>query len=316
MAVLKRNFGTILKEYGLITIGILCYTLAWNIFLIPNNLVGGGVTGIGSIIQYASHGVIKVGYSYFVINALLLILGMLTLGKSFGVKTIFAVIMGSVSLNLGSELIPQSFIQAIALDNGTLMCVIMGGMMAGFGIGLAMSQGGSSGGTDILALLINKYRGISPGKFILWTDVAIIASSLLIPSYRPDGTLMQPIDKVMVLVYGIVLTGILTTTLDAVLSGSRQSVQLLINSKKYAEIADEITHEFHRGVTVLNGEGWYSKEESHVLMVLTRKADLTLLLRSIKAIDPEAFLSVSSVTGVYGKGFDTIKGGSKTDSKS
>lgn len=315
MSVLKHNFGTTLKEYALITVGILCYALAWDIFLIPNNLVGGGVTGIGSIIQYASHGVIKVGYTYFVVNAILLIIGMFTLGKGFGVKTVYAVILGSLALNLGAEFIPHDFIRAIALDNGPLMCVIMGGMLAGFGIGLTMSQGGSTGGTDIIALIINKYRGVTPGRIILWTDVVIIASSLLVPSYRPDGSLMLFIDKIMVLVYGYLLAVIVSMALDATVSGSRQSVQMLINSKHYAQIADEITRDFHRGVTVLNGKGWYTQEDSHILMVLTRKTDLNLLLRTIKAIDADAFLSVSSVMGVYGKGFETIKGKGKGGSK-
>lgn len=311
MAVLKHNFATVLKEYALITFGIVCYSLAWDIFLIPNNLVGGGVTGVGSIIEYATHGVIKTGYSYFVINAILLTVGLFTLGKGFGLKTVYAVVIASLTLSLGGDIIPKDFIQAMAIDNGKLLSVIMGGMLAGFGIGLTMSQGGSTGGTDIIALILNKYRGISPGKVILWIDVVIIASSILVPSYTPDGTLVPFIDKIMVVVYGYILAAVLSVVLDWTLSGSKQSVQVFITSRKHAEIANEITHEFHRGVTVLNGKGWYSQEAVQVLMVLTRKNDLNLMLRSIKAIDPNAFVSVASVTAVYGKGFDAIKGALK-----
>lgn len=315
MAAVKRNFFTGLKEYALITAGVLCYALAWILFLIPNNLVGGGVTGVASIIQYATGGVIKVSYSYFTINLILLIIGMSSLGKSFGAKTVYGVLVASLALNFGGNLIPQEIIRSLALDNGKLMCVIMGGMLSGFGIGLTMSQGGSTGGTDIVALVLNKRRGISPGRMILWLDIAIIASSILVPSYRPDGTLMPFVDKIMVVVYGYVLTAVVSITIDSTIAGSRQSVQLFITSKHYEEIADEIANGFHRGVTVLNGKGWFSKEDAHVLMVLTRKVDLNPLLRSIKAIDPGAFISVSSVTGVYGKGFEAISSGGKKGSK-
>ena len=324
MAAVKHNFGTVLKEYAMITIGIMCYALAWDIFLIPNNLVGGGVTGVGSIIEYATHGVIKTGYSYFVINAILLTIGLFTLGKSFGLKTVYAVVVASLTLSLGGDIIPRSFIQAMAIDNGKLLCVIMGGMLSGFGIGLTMSQGGSTGGTDIIALILNKYHGISPGRVILWIDVVIIASSILVPSYTPDGALVPFIDKIMVVVYGYILAAVLSVVLDWTLAGSRQSVQLFITSKKHStEIANEITHELHRGVTILNGKGWYSQQDIQVLMVLTRKNDLNIMLRSIKAIDPKAFVSVATVTAVYGKGFDAIKGtlrggnqGGKPDEKS
>lgn len=307
MAATKKSFFVGLKEYGLITLGVLCYALAWIIFLLPNNLVGGGVTGVGSIIQYASGGLIKVGYSYFAINLVLLVIGMLTLGKAFGAKTVYAVLVASAAFNFGGSLVPQAVIQSLALDNGKLMCVIMGGMLAGFGIGLTMSQGGSTGGTDIVALVLNKRRGISPGRMILWLDIVIIASSIAVPSYRPDGSLVPFIDKVMVVVYGYILTAVVSITVDGTIAGSRQSVQLFITSKNYEQIADTIAGQFHRGVTVLSGQGWFSKEDAHVLMVLTRKVDLNPLLRCIKSIDSNAFVSVSTVTGVYGKGFEAIK---------
>jgi uncharacterized membrane-anchored protein YitT (DUF2179 family) len=315
MAAVQHNFLTGLKEYALITAGVLCYALAWIIFLIPNNLVGGGVTGVASIVQYATGGVIKVSYCYFVINAILLIIGMSSLGKGFGAKTVYAVIAASLAFNFGGDLIPHEIIRSLALDNGKLMCVIMGGMLSGFGIGLTMSQGGSTGGTDIVALVLNKRRGISPGRMILWLDIVIIASSILVPSYKPDGTLMPFVDKIMVVVYGYILTAVVSITIDTTIAGSKQSVQLFITSKNYEAIAEEIANGFHRGVTVLNGKGWFSKEDAHVLMVLTRKVDLNPLLRSIKAIDPNAFISVSSVTGVYGRGFDAIKSGGKEGSK-
>ena len=295
------------KEYFLITLGILCYVLGWAIFLVPNNLIGGGVTGIASIVQYATGGTVKMGYTYFVINAGLLIAALFVIGKSFGVKSVYAIILASVGLNVFQGLIPQSFIQSMALDNGKLMSTIMGGIMVGVGIGMSLSQGGSTGGTDIIALMINKYRNISLGRLILMMDVVIILSSLVVPSYTADGQLVPFVQKLTTVVYGLILIAVCTSVLDLYMAGSKQSVQLFVFSKKYQELADAITRDLHRGVTVLQGQGWYTKTEAHVLIVLTRKADLSMLLRYIKTIDPDAFLSITSVSGVYGKGFDKIK---------
>ena len=295
------------KEYFLITLGILCYVLGWAIFLVPNNLIGGGVTGIASIVQYATGGTVKMGYTYFVINAGLLIAALFVIGKSFGVKSVYAIILASVGLNVFQGLIPQSFIQSMALDNGKLMSTIMGGIMVGVGIGMSLSQGGSTGGTDIIALMINKYRNISLGRLILMMDVVIILSSLVVPSYTADGQLVPFVQKLTTVVYGLILIAVCTSVLDLYMAGSKQSVQLFVFSKKYQELADAITRDLHRGVTVLQGQGWYTKTDAHVLIVLTRKADLSMLLRYIKTIDPDAFLSITSVSGVYGKGFDKIK---------
>ena len=307
MATLKTTIGHTIRDYAMVTFGIMLFVLGWSIFLVPNNLVGGGVTGVSAILQYATHGVIKIGYSYFVVNAALIIAAMFVLGFGFGWKTIYATILASIGLNLFQDLIPADFIQAIALDNGKLMSTIMGSIMVGVGIGFTMIAGGSTGGTDIIALMVNKYRNVSPGRLILYMDVVIILSSLLVPSYTPGGEELPFVEKLTNVVYGFILITINSTVLDLVISGSRQSVQLFILSKHYAEIADSITKDLHRGVTVLDGKGWYTKENTEVLMVLTRKTDLNILLRYIKAIDPDAFLSVTSVTGVYGKGFDAIK---------
>ena len=291
----------------------------------PNNLVGGGVSGISSMIQYATGGAIQMGYSYFVLNAILIILAMVVIGMGFGAKTIYAIILASVGLRFLPDLIPTEIIQTLALQNGKLMSTLCGGLMAGIGIGMSISNGGSTGGTDIIALIYTKYRNVSPGKVILYIDFVIILSSLLIPSIVPDldpatgkqligpdgeplTHLMPFAEKVTTVIYGLILVTVNGRVIDSYLSGSQQSVQLFILSKHYAEIADSITHDLHRGVTVLDGKGWYTKEPAEVLMVITRKTDVNLFLRQIKAIDPNAFLSVSSVNGVYGRGFEAIKG--------
>ena len=300
-----------LKEYVIITLGMLLYIVGWSVFLVPNQLVGGGVSGLASVVQYATNGAVKMGYTYFVVNVVLLIIAMFILGNKFGFKTIYAIVIASVGLNVFQEIIPADICQTLAVENGKLMSSIMGGLMAGVGIGLCMSQGGSTGGTDIIALIVNKYRNVSPGKMILAMDVVIILSSLLVPIQDADGSIMQFNEKITTCVYGFILIVVNGTVLDIVIAGTRQSVQLFILSKKHKEIADAITNDLHRGVTVLNGMGWYTKEPTEVLMVLTRKYDLNVLLRYIKNIDPEAFLSVSTVTGVYGKGFESIKTGRK-----
>ena len=307
----NKKFWIGVKEYFLITLGVTMYVMGWIIFLIPNNMIGGGVTGLGSIVQYATNGVIKIGYTYFVVNAGLLVAALFTLGRSFGAKSIYAILLTSVLLNAAQGIFPDQIIQTLALDNGKLMCTIMGGIMVGIGIGLSMSQGGSTGGTDIIALIVNKYRNVSPGRMILILDAVIIMSSLLVPSYMADGTLMSWPDKITTVVYGFILITIVSTVLDLYLTGSRQSVQIFVLSPKYAEIADAITRELHRGVTVFNGKGWYTKHDTEVVMVVTRKADLNVFLKCINSIDPNAFISVSSVTGVYGQGFDKFKSGNK-----
>ena len=307
----SKQFWVGVKEYTLITLGVTMYVMGWIIFLIPNNMIGGGVTGLGSIVQYATNGVIKIGYTYFVVNAGLLVAALFTLGRSFGAKSIYAILLTSVLLNAAQGIFPQPLIQTLALDNGKLMCTIMGGIMVGIGIGLSMSQGGSTGGTDIIALIVNKYRNVSPGRMILILDAVIILSSLLVPSYMADGTLMPWPDKITTVVYGFILITIVSTVLDLYLTGSRQSVQIFVLSPKYAEIADAITNDLHRGVTVFNGKGWYTKHDTEVVMVITRKSDLNVFLKYINSIDPNAFISVSAVTGVYGKGFDKFKSRSK-----
>ena len=308
-AVIKTNIWVHIKEYVLITVGLVAYVLGWTLFLVPNNLIGGGVTGIASIVQYATG--IKIGYTYFVVNIALLIAALFILGKGFGFKTVYAIILTSVGMNVCQEIIPESIVNILALENGKLMSTIMGGILAGFGLGMTMSQGGRTGGTDIIALIVNKYRNVSPGRMILWMDVVIIMSSLLIPSYTAEGALVSWADKITTVVYGFILVVIVSTVLDLYLSGSKQSVQLFILSQKYEQIADAITKDLHRGVTVLDGKGWYTKNSVQVVMVITRKTDLNLLLRYINTIDKDAFVSVSSVTGVYGKGFDSIKGDKK-----
>lgn len=324
MAALQKTTLTRVKEWLLVTLGIAIYVSGWALFLIPNNLIGGGVSGISSMIQYATGGVIQMGYTYFVLNAILIVAAVIILGMGFGAKTLYAIVLASVLLRFLPGLIPAEIVNTLAIQNGKLMSVLMGGLMAGIGIGMSISNGGSTGGTDIIALIYTRYRNVSPGRVILVLDFVIIMSSLAIPSFVADvdpatgevilGADGQPLqhlmpfyEKITTAMYGLILVTVNSYVLDMYISGSQQSVQLFILSREYEKIADAITQELHRGVTVLDGKGWYTKQSTKVLMVLTRKTDLNLLLRYIKQLDAHAFLSVSSVNGVYGEGFDTIK---------
>ena len=303
--LMKQSFAALLKDYALVTVGVISYALGWSVFLLPNNLVGGGVSGFASILLYATG--IPMGVTYFILNVLLLIIGTKILGTGFGGKTIYAIVMTSVMLSVMPKIIPADFIHEFAVSNGKLICTFLGGIIAGFGIGLSISRGGSTGGTDIIALVWCKFKPASPGRVILVIDVGIILSSLLFPSYTDSGELLSFSDKLAVVVYGLIQVTVSGYAIDLYLSGSKQSVQAFIFTKKVEEMADAIAFDMKRGVTVLPAKGWYSKEDKQVLMVVTRKTDLNLLLRYVKSRDPDAFLSVSSVMGVYGQGFDTIK---------
>ena len=257
------------------------------------------MTGISAILQYCTG--FNVSYSFFLINTILLIISIKVLGKGFGLKTVYAIVVTTVFLKFIPSLIPMTFIQEFAIENGKLLCAIFGGALSGVGIALTFSQGGSSGGTDMIALMINKYRSISPGRILMTLDIIIIASSLVIPS---DGNWGH---KLATIIYGFVMTGVASSSLDMMLSGNRQSAQIIIFSKKFQEISDRITKETGRGVTVLNGQGWYTKEDGKIVMVIVRKNESNDILSIVREEDKTAFVSVGNVMGVYGKGFETIK---------
>ncbi len=300
-----------IKAYIIITCGLLIYVLGWDIFLLPNNMVGGGVTGISAILLYAFK--IPVGVSFFIINLVLLFIALRVLGKGFGFKTVYAIVMASLFFQIVPDFLPQAFIDEIAISNGKLLCAMFGGVCAGLGIGICFSQGGSTGGTDIVALMIVKYKNISPGRIILLMDVFIIASSLLLPARElldaagaVTGTenLGQ---RFATILYGYILIGACGYTIDLFVAGTKQSLQIFIFSKHYSRIADAIISDIGRGVTLLDAQGWYTKQPSKIVMVVVRKNDINMVYKVIKEIDRDAFMSVGSVSGVYGKGFDEIK---------
>ncbi len=311
MSVSFKSIFNEVKAYVIITIGLLLYVLGWDVFLLPNNMVGGGVTGIGAVLLYAFN--IPVSYSFFVINLVLLLIALKVLGKGFGTKTVYAIVVTSVFFDVVPGFLPDVFIQEIAISNGKLLCAIFGGVTSGLGIGVCFSQGGSTGGTDIVALMITKYKNISAGRIILIIDIFIIASSFLLPAKEIFDAAGNVIgieslgERFATVLYGYILIGACSYTIDLFVSGTKQSLQLFIFSKKYAEIADAVISDIKRGVTVIDAQGWYTKHQSKIVLVVVRKTDINMVYKIVKSIDKDAFMSVGSVTGVYGNGFDEIK---------
>jgi len=278
-----------LKSYLIIALGLAIYSFGWTAFMIPSEIIGGGVSGIGTLIYYASGETIPVGTSFFVINFFLIGIALKILGPKFGAKTIYAIILGSVFLS-----VQQKFITAPLVDD-KFMATILGGILGGAGVGITISQGGSSGGTDIIAMIINKYRNISPGRIILYFDVFIIASSYFIFKDVPT------------IVYGYVSMGVASYAIDMAISGTKQSAQMFIITKDHETLADEIGLKINRGISVIDAMGWYSKENKKMLMVVVRKHETPQIFKIVKEHDPDAFISMGSVMGVYGFGFEEIR---------
>ena len=289
----------IVKEYLLITLGILIYVASWSTFIIPNHLVGGGVAGISTLIFYATN--LPISVSFFAFNIVLIIIGLRTIGWKFGIKTIFGVTVTTLAFQFLPLVIPQDLIQTMALDNGKLVSALMGATASGVGIGMVIAQGGSTGGTDILAQIIGKYRNISPGRFMMSFDLLIIASLFMIADEPTIGL------KLAAVLYGYLIIGLFGYTVDVMLSGAKRSVQYFIFSAKYQEIADRISNELNRGVTVITSQGWYTKNEQQVLLVIVRRTEANAVAKIVKEVDKNAFLSKASVSGVYGAGFEVLK---------
>lgn len=290
-----RSVGRTIKEYLFMAFGVLVYSFAWVGIIIPANGVGGGASGISLLIYYATGGEgsgIPIGVSYLIINAILLILAVMIIGAKFGVKTLFCIGLASVTMTTLQGLLPANL---LGLGSDPLLSAILGGAVSGFGIAVVLMQGGSTGGTDILAMIINKYRNISYGKIIMAIDFVIIGCS-----YFVFGNLAT-------IIYGYVLAAAFSYTADTILGGNKQSAQIFVTSDEYEKIADFVTNNMHRGVTLIDGTGWYTKQHHKVLLIVCRKSESAAILQQIKMIDPKAFISMGSVMGVYGEGFDVYR---------
>jgi len=288
MKISKALFWEEAKDYSIIALGLLFYSISFVGFILPYQITPGGVAGISALIYYSLK--IPVGISYFAINIGILALSIKIFGLKFSLRTIFGVLSLTFLLSILQPLITKPFVQG-----QPFMSCILGGVLCGIGIGIVINARGSTGGTDVLALIINKYKDITVGKGLMFCDLLIISSSYFV---------FHSIEKIA---YSVVLLGITSYTVDMVLNGARQSVQFLIFSERFEEIADAINQQLNRGCTILDGVGWYSKKDVKLVVVITKKTESAIIFHLVKNIDPHAFISQSSVIGVYGEGFDKIK---------
>ncbi len=288
------------KDYVIIGFWLAVYCFSLVGFVIKSKIVGGGVNGVGTLIYYATGQFVSVGTSALIINIFLLFLGFKILGTGFGVKTVYAIVLMSVYIDFFQSLLPGPLLG----EGEQLLSAIIGGLLIGTSVGFVFNRGGSSGGTDIIALIITKYKNISPGKVILYADLIIISSAFFVFYFALN---QNPTDAFRTVVYGFVEMGIVSYGVDLIVLGAQQSVQVFVFSQKHDEIAEMISKEVKRGVTVLRAKGWYSQQDSDVLMVVMRKNQLQETMRKIKQIDPKAFTSITAATGVYGQGFEQIK---------
>lgn len=296
ISISKALFLTELRDYVMIFIAMMSYCIGWTIFLLPNDITTGGVPGISSIIFWGMG--IPVQWTYFVINAVLLVVALRILGWKFCVKTVYAVTV----LTVATTLVTANY-HGTLLHDQPFMASIIGAVFCGSGVGLGLASNGSTGGTDIIAAVVNKYRDISLGRVILICDVIIITSSYLV---------LKDWEKV---IYGYVVLYVTAFCIDQVVNSRRSSVQFFIISNKYREIGERINREPHRGCTVIDAQGFYSGHDVKMLFVLAKRRQSEQIFRIINDIDPHAFVSQSAVIGVYGEGFDRFKVSSSKKSK-
>ncbi len=279
----------IVKDSFWITVGLLFYACAWNIFILPHGFVGGGLGGICAMIYYMTG--IAISYTYLGFNVILCIIAWIILGKDFSIKTVF----GILGLTLLLKLIPIP-VEPVIKD--TLLSAIMGGIMAGAGCATYLTRGASTGGSDIVVMIVSKFKNVSWGRVYLIFDMCVITSSILLPS-----------STINTVAYGLVFMGVSAYSVDLFSNGRRQSVQMFIFTSKYREVADQIIHRHHRGATLFESIGWYTKQHRKTIFLVARKRESQDIFRTVKDIDPNAFIAVSNVMSVFGMGFDAIKAG-------
>ena len=298
----KQQIWNETKDYLFITIGLLLYTISFTVFLMPYQIVAGGVTGLAAIVYYATG--FRIENTYIIINLALLVVALKVLGFKFMMKTIFAIFTLYFMLIVAQDILPKqpNGLPIKLLGEGQdFMSMVIGCVITGIALATVFLNNGSTGGTDIIAASINKYHNISLGTVLIAVDFCLIGSCMFIPQF---GTYIERAHKVM---FGLCVMTLENFSLDYVMNARRESVQFMIFSRKYMEIADEIGTQTNHGVTILDGHGWYTGQEVKVLCVLAKKNESTEIFRLIKMIDPNAFVSQSSVIGVYGEGFDEMK---------
>lgn len=287
------------KDYVFIILGISIYSFGFNAFILPHDVVMGGMAGIGSIVYYMTKAmslagklpfIIPVGYTVFAVNIILLIIAWRALTRIFVIRTVFGFTMLMIMLNVSQPLFPEPVMSDF------LVSLVIGAIVMGVGVGMVFVHNGSTGGTDIVAAMVSKHTNVSIGRTMMMCDFVIVSSGCLVLGYSFQTA-----------VYGMLITILVGYMCDLMINTNRQAVQFIIFSPKWEEIATAINNDAHRGCTVINGMGWYSKKEIKVLLVMCRKIESVTIFRIIKSIDNNALITQANVNGVYGQGFDELK---------
>lgn len=301
----KKKYNSLLvdgKDYIMIVVGLMLYAIGFTSCILPHKVVMGGLSGVGTLIYFATNGLIPVAVSSYACNLILLAMAYKIVGRKFVLRTIFGATVIALSIGvfenffmgLGHPLIPDRVVS-----------VVLGAILCGLGVGTCFIHNGSSGGTDIVAAMVSKVSNASIGRTMIYVDLCIVTASIFLPF---DGTIEQRIEaRIPTIVYGMMATFIISFVTDQVINTNRQATQFMIFSPKWREIADTIMNEAHRGVTVLDGHGWFTKSDVKILMVYCRRTESVTIFRIVKSIDEKAFVSQGAVNGVYGKGFDSVK---------
>lgn len=281
------------------TLACFIFALAWEGFMIPNDMSSGGLMGLCTVVQYLTLGKLEASFMYIALNVILLLFAFVIIGRNFGARTIYCIAMTSLLMSLISDWgALHSVSGEILYVPEKILIPIIAGLCEGLAIGLIFMMDGSTGGTDIIALFVSKHWPISTGRFFLITDAIIITSIIFLPG-RSLGDM----------VYGYLMMVCSSFMVDFIMLGTKQNVQILVFSDMYGKIADHIINDLDRGVTVLRAQGWYTKDEKNVLLILIKKKQLSVVTKLIKSVDPNAFVSVSQASGVYGEGFEEMKTG-------
>ena len=270
-------------EYVFVIVGAAIIAFGFNVFLFPNQVASGGVSGISTIL----HGMFgwNAGIVQYAFNIPLFIAGVLVLGKKFGIKSF-----------IGTIALPFFVILTESWDPWTLnplLGAIFGGIVVGLGIGLVFKGNASTGGTDLLAQIITKYTGLTLGTSVLLIDGLIAVSAAIV----------FDLEKGLYALIGLYVT---TKTIDIVQLGFSQSKMVYIISQKETEVRDAIYKEINRGITRLPAFGGYTGEERPVLMVVVYQTEFTRLKQVLKTVDPQAFVIVSDAYEVLGEGFKKV----------
>ncbi len=289
------------KDYIMIVVAQILYAIGFCAFILPHHIVIGGMAGLGTLVYFATFGLIPVAVTMYGVNIILLGSGYKMLGKTFAIRTIF----GATGMSIFIGLMEGYFISHPPLLEETAMSIVLGGILCGLGIGTIYIHNGTSGGSDIIAAMITKVSNVSVGRILMIVDMTIVALTFFLPF---EGTMEERIQSSLPrIIYGWVTIFIYSYITDMLINSNRQATQFVIFSSKWAQIASSINTDAHRGVTVVDGTGWYTKNEVKILLVWCRKIEAVTICRIIKSIDNEAFIAQSHANGVYGKGFDTMK---------